>query len=155
MLLIEIDVIRLQPPQTVFHSPHDVTPRRALLGAIIAHRHAEFGGKHHILAPIAQYIAEHDLGAAAVGIHVGCIKQGDTEIERLVDDFSRRLRVAAAAKIVAADADHGHTQAGAAEIANLHDKKTLSRCCARCASAHCACSYIKLQARVDQTCMRE
>jgi hypothetical protein len=38
-----------------------------------------------------------------------------------VDDLARGFQIGALSEIVAAKADRGDTQAGAAEIANLHD----------------------------------
>ena len=65
-------------------------------------------------------VAEHGLGAAHAGIDVGGVEQGDAEVDRLVDHLARGLEIDALAEIVAAEADGGNAQAGAAEIANLH-----------------------------------
>ena len=54
------------------------------------------------------------------GIDVGGVEQRDAEVDRLVDHLARRLEIGALAEIVAAEADGGNAQAGAAEIANLH-----------------------------------
>ena len=54
------------------------------------------------------------------GIDVGGIEQRDAEVDRLVDHLARGFEIGALAEIVAAEADGGNAQAGAAEIANLH-----------------------------------
>ena len=120
MLLIEIDVVGLQPRQAGFDGGHDVAPRRALPGAVRAHRLGVFGRQHDVLAPVAKHLAENGLGAAHPGIDVGGIEQRDAEVDRPVDHLARGFEIAALAEIVAAEADRGNAQAGAAEIANLH-----------------------------------
>jgi hypothetical protein len=65
-------------------------------------------------------VPEHGLGAAHAGIDVGGVEQGDAEVDRLVDHLARGFQIGALAKIVAAEADGGNAQAGAAEVANLH-----------------------------------
>ena len=62
------------------------------------------------------------LGAAAIAVDVGGVEQGDADVERLVDHLAGAFDVEALAEIVAAETDCGHAQAGAAEIANFHDK---------------------------------
>ena len=121
MLLVEIDVVGLQPRQAGFDRGHDVAARGALPGAVGCHRLGIFRRQHDVLAAVAEHGAEHGLGAAHAGIDVGGIEQGDTEVDRLVDDLARGFQIGALAEIVAAEADGGNAQAGAAEIANLHD----------------------------------
>src|SRR6185437_8470826 len=106
---------------------HDVAARRPLLGAVLRHRLGVFRCQHDVLAPVAEDSAQHGLRAAHVGIDVGGIEQRDAEVERLVDHLARGLEVDALAEIVAADADRGDAQAGAAEIANLHEDSPVSR----------------------------
>ncbi len=120
MLLIEVDPVGLHPLQAGLDRRHDVAPRRALLGAVGAHRLGEFGRQHDVLAAVAEHLAEDLFGAANPGIDVGGIEQRDAEVDRLVDHLARGFEVGALAEIVAAEADGGNTQAGAAEIANLH-----------------------------------
>ena len=120
VLLVEIDVVGLQPLQAGFDGGHDVAPRRALLGAVVAHRLGIFGRQHDVLAAVAEHLAQHGLGAAHAGIDVGGVEQRDAEIDRLVDHLARGFEIGALAEIVAAEADGGNAQAGAAEIANFH-----------------------------------
>ena len=54
------------------------------------------------------------------------VEQGDAQIQRSVDHRARALLVEPDAEIVAADADGGDAQAGAAEIANLHKERSCS-----------------------------
>src|SRR6185312_419279 len=79
-----------------------------------------FGRQHDVLAAVAEDLAEDRLGAAHVRVNVGGVEQRDAEIDRLVDHLARGFEVDAHAEIVAADADCGDAQAGAAEIANFH-----------------------------------
>jgi hypothetical protein len=69
---------------------------------------------------VAEHLAQHRLGAAHPGIDIGGVEQRDAEVDRLVDHLARGFEVGALAEIVAAKADSGNAQAGAAEIANLH-----------------------------------
>ena len=120
VLLVEIDVVGLQPGQAGFDRGHDVAPRRALLGAVGRHRLGIFGRQHDVLAAVAEHLAQHGLGAAHAGVDVGGIEQRDAEIDRLVDHLARGFQIGALAEIIAAEADRGDAQAGAAEITNLH-----------------------------------
>ena len=120
MLLVEIDVVGLQPPQARLHRRHDIAPRGALLGAVGAHRLGEFGRQHDVLAAVPEHFAEHGLRAAHPGIDVGGVEQRDPEVDRLVDHLARGFQIGALPEIVAAETDRGNAQAGAAEIANLH-----------------------------------
>ena len=120
MLLVEIDVVGLQPLQAGLDRRHDVAARGALLGAVVAHRLGEFGRQHDVLAAVAEHLAQHGLRAAHARIDVGGVEQRDAEVDRLVDHLARGFEVGALAEIVAAEADGGDAQAGAAEIANLH-----------------------------------
>jgi hypothetical protein len=108
VLLVEIDVIGLQPPQAGFDGGHDVAPRRALPGAVIAHRLGEFRRQHDVLAPLAEHLSEHRLGTAHAGIDIGGIEQRDAEVDRLVDHLARGFEIGALAEIVAAEADGGN-----------------------------------------------
>src|SRR6266702_426827 len=117
VLLIEVDVVGLQPCQARFHRRHDVAARCALLGAVIAHRLGIFGREHDVLATVAEHGAQHRFRAALAGIDVGGVEQGDSEIDRLVDHLARGLEIDALAEIVAAKADSGDAQTASAEIA--------------------------------------
>ena len=86
----------------------------------MAHRLGVFGRQHDVLAAVAEHFAEHGLRAAHAGIDVGGVEQRDAEVDRLVDHLARGFQIGALAEIVAAEADGGNAQAGAAEIANLH-----------------------------------
>ena len=71
-------------------------------------------------AVVAEDLAHHRFGPAAVAVGVGGVEQRDAEIERLVDHRARGVDVDAAAEVVAAEADGRDAQAGLAEIANFH-----------------------------------
>ena len=89
--LVEVEPVGLQPLQARLDGGHDVAARAAFLFAVV-HRHAEFRGKHDVLAPVAQHLAEHGLRAAAPAIDVGRIEQRDPGVERLVDDQASSFR---------------------------------------------------------------
>jgi hypothetical protein len=120
VLLVKIDVVGLQPRQAGLDRGHDVAPRGALPGAVLAHRLGIFCRQHDVLASVAEHLPQHGLRAAHSGIDVGGIEQRHAEVDRLVDHLARGFEVGALAEIIAAEADGGNTQAGAAEIANLH-----------------------------------
>src|SRR6202012_1872867 len=66
-----------------------------------------------------------------VGVDVGGVEERDAEVDRLVDHLARGFEVGALAEIVAATADGGNAQAGAAEIANLHEISCEAECAER------------------------
>jgi hypothetical protein len=76
--------------------------------------------KHDILAPVAEHLAQHRLGAAHSRIDVGGIEQRDAEVDRPVNHLARGFEIGALAEIVATETNGGNAEAGAAEIANLH-----------------------------------
>ena len=119
--LVEVDPVGLHPLQRGFDGLDDIAPRAALLHAGIVHVHAELAGEHDVLAAGAEQFAERQLRAAAIAVHVGGVEQGDAVLDRGVDDLARRFQVYPAAEIIAAEADERDAQAGAAEIAELHD----------------------------------
>ncbi len=121
MLLVEVDVVGLQALQAGLDGGEDIAARRTLLLAAVVHRLAELGGEHDILATLAEHVPQHGFRAAAPCVDVGGVEQRDPEVDGFVDDLARGLGVGALAEIVAADADGGDAQAGAAEITNIHD----------------------------------
>src|SRR5262249_28281047 len=91
-----------------------------LVDAVIAHGFGVFRREHDVLGAVAEHGAHYGLRAAHTGVDIGGVEQGDAEIDRLVDHLARGLQIGALAEIVAAETDGGNTQAGAAEITNLH-----------------------------------
>ena len=55
-----------------------------------------------------------------VAVDIGGIEEGDSGIERGVDHRARGLLVGPAAEVVAAEADDGHLEIGAAELPRAH-----------------------------------
>ena len=102
MYLIQIDPVRLQPPQAALHLRQDVAARRAFHLSRIIHRLPNLCGQDNVFASRAQYPAQDRLGTAAVSIDIGGIEQSDPEIDRLVYYFARVLKVNQHAKIIAA-----------------------------------------------------
>ena len=72
------------------------------------------------MAAGAEELAEDGFGAAALAIDVGGVEQGDAGVERGVHDGAAFFEADAAAEIVAAEADGGDLEAGAAEVAEFH-----------------------------------
>lgn len=122
VLLVEIDIVGLEPRQAGLDRVHDVAARGALLGAVGGHRLGIFCGQHDVLAAVAEHGAEHRLRTALAGIDVGGVEQRDTEIDRAVDHLARRLQIGALAEIIAAEPDRRYAQARAAEITNFHGR---------------------------------
>jgi hypothetical protein len=101
--LIEIDPIGLQAFEAGLDGRKNITSGGARPGAGIVHLHCEFGRKHDVLAPQAQYRAQLLLGAAAIAVDVGGVEKRDAEIECSVHDLARSLELKHA-EIVAAEA---------------------------------------------------
>ena len=73
--------------------PHHIAARAAL-GFHLVHRHAEFGGKHDVLAPVAEDLPD-GVSDRRVAINVGGVEQGDAGVKRVMDDrrgASRSMR---------------------------------------------------------------
>ncbi len=91
--LVDVDVVRLQPAQRVFHRAGDPAPRVALHVRVIAHRAVHLGGKHDAvtLAPLSALptISSDSPGAVAIG----GIDEVDAEIHCLMDDADAIIMV--------------------------------------------------------------
>ena len=96
-----------------------MAPRRALREDGAADGPDELGGEHYVLAPVAERGAEKLLGARAA-VDVGGVEEVDPGVDRLIDDGLGLVLVDAHAEVVAAEADNGDLEAGAAERFVLH-----------------------------------
>jgi hypothetical protein len=74
-------------------------------GAVRAH--PELGGQHHPVAAAVEALADEAL-ALAVPVDVGGVEEGDSRVERRVDDALGRGAVQAAPEVVGAEADAGN-----------------------------------------------
>ena len=84
--LVEVDPVGLQPAQRVLDLGDDPPPRVATLVGVIAHRHVDLAGEHHVFALAAgQRLADNRLGLAG-GVHVGGVDEVDPGVQRAVDD---------------------------------------------------------------------
>src|SRR6516162_5183400 len=128
MQLVKIDPIGTQPLQARLDRLHDIAPRRPLELAGVIHRQAELARQHDRFALLAENSSEPLLRAAFVAVAVGGVDQVDAELDRPAYDAARRRKIDAAAKIVAAEADDGHLERGAAKPPLVHPDRL----------AHCA-----------------
>src|SRR5262249_56846317 len=108
------------PPQARLDRLHDIAPRRPLELAGVVHRHAELAREHDRFALLIKNLSEPLLRAAFVAVAVGGVHQVDAELDRLAYAPARCRKIDAAAEIVAAEADDGHFERGAAEPALFH-----------------------------------
>src|SRR5205823_3624513 len=120
MLLVEFDVIGVEPLQARLDGRHDVAPGSALPSPFPVHRPGKFAGEHDLVPPPGEGTAELSLRPAALAIGVGGVEKGDAEIESLVHDGARRRIIDAPAEIIAAEPNRRDDQPGTTEIALLH-----------------------------------
>ena len=62
--LVEVDVVGLQAAQRVLDRAHDPAPRVAPLVGVVAHRAADLGGEHDVVAAALERLADDLLGLA-------------------------------------------------------------------------------------------
>src|SRR5262249_4876461 len=120
MQLVKVDPIGVEPLQARLDRVHDIAPRRPLELAPVVHRHAELAREHDRFALLAENASEPLLRAAFVAIAVGGVDEVDAELDRLFYDAARRRKIDAAAEVIAAEADDGHFERGAAKSALFH-----------------------------------
>src|SRR5213078_1699087 len=120
MLLVEVDIIGVEPLQARLDGRHDVAPGGALPSPFPVHRPGKFAGEHDLVPPSGEGTAQLFLRPAALAIGVGGVEKGDAEIESLVHDGARRRIIDAPAEIVAAEPNRRDDQPGTTEIALLH-----------------------------------
>src|SRR5262249_35765501 len=94
VIVVEIDVVRVEPPQAALDGQMDVTTRTArnlLLQS--GHRSTKLGGDDDIVTVGRQGLAEHDLRLAAAVV-VSAVEEGDATVQRGSYDQLRLRRVA-------------------------------------------------------------
>ncbi len=129
MDLVEVDVIRAEPPQAGVDLDHDGLARKALAVGVRAHRVVDLGRDHDLVpsGEVAQGAAD-DLLARAVGIGVGGVEEVDAELEGSFDErpalfFVERPGMRASLRhpvAHAAEADARDLEAGLSEIDVFH-----------------------------------
>jgi len=119
MELVQIDVVRLQPPQAGFGGFDDVPPRGATLVGRFAHGHGEFRGDDHVVAATAEAFADEFLGLAQA-VHVGGVEQRNALLERAIEDSTRLVEVDPSAKVVGTQADLRNQEPGAPQPPIVH-----------------------------------
>src|ERR1700730_14958804 len=73
------------------------------------------------MAAIAERLAKHLLGLAAIAVDVGGVEQRDAFIECAMDHVAGLLGIDAHAKVVAAETGERNLQSGIAKPSILHD----------------------------------
>jgi hypothetical protein len=87
---------------------------------------AELGREHDLVAATGQGAADDLLAAALVPVDVRGVEEGHAGIQGGVDHGPGGGLVDPAAEVVAAEADHGHLEVGAAEAARSHPRSLIS-----------------------------
>jgi hypothetical protein len=105
--LIEVDNIGIEAAQAGFDGDTNVIGTRAF--ALPVHLRAELSSDDDLSAALTQRTGKKFL-AFPLTVNVGGVEEVDARIQRRVDDFCRRIRVDAPAKIVATDADNRDIQ---------------------------------------------
>jgi hypothetical protein len=124
--LVEVDVVRPEPPQRALDRVEDVLAAVPALERLRPHRPAAFSRDHEVVAAAAQPAAEDLLRAAdlaqagAERVDVGGVEERDAVLRRPVEDRDRRLLVGLQAKGHRAEADARDLQPGSAQANVLH-----------------------------------
>lgn len=121
MLLVKVYPGGAQPRETILHGADDVAAGCAGAAVVVGHFHAEFGGEHDIVPAAAEDLAEKFLrrtvmAGALRAIDVSRVEQGDSRVQRRMDNGAGGFEADASAEIITAEADRGDAQAGAAQI---------------------------------------
>jgi hypothetical protein len=95
--LIEIDAVRLEAPQAVFHGADDAVARGAGGVGAFPHAEAKLRGEHHAIAAFGlRHPRAHDaLGQPVLTVDVGGVDEAHAPFERAAHDRARSLLVAA------------------------------------------------------------
>src|SRR5262245_17498746 len=123
MDLVEVDPVRLQAAQAGLDLSHDPPARVSLHVRVgVVHRAVHLCREHDRIAPAAQCLAD-DLFRLAARVHVRGVDEVDPGVQGAVDDADRLvvIRVAPRAEHHRAEAQRGDMDAGAAELAGLHE----------------------------------
>jgi hypothetical protein len=118
--LVEVDPGGAEAGEAVLDSADNVAAGCTGAMARVVHRHAELGGEHDILPAGAEDLAEQFLRRAAVAgaecaVDIRRVEQGDAGVKGGVDNRAGGLESDTATKIIAAEADRGNAQTGAAQ----------------------------------------
>ena len=103
--LVEVDPVGAEAPQRVLDLGDDPAARTAAVVGVLAHRHAELGGQHDVVAAALECLADDLLGLAG-GVDVGGVDEVDPGIQGAVDDADRVVVVG-----VAPGAEHHRAEA--------------------------------------------
>jgi hypothetical protein len=84
---VEVNVIRVEPLETLIARGEDVASRKAGLRDRLTGSEADLGGDYNGLSPRPERLAEHHLGLTA-SVHVGGVKEIDARLKRPLDHRS-------------------------------------------------------------------
>ena len=107
--LVEVDPVRLEPPQRVLDLMDDPAARVAAAVRIVAHRHVHLAREHDVVAAPGERLAD-DLLRLALRVDVGGVDEVDPGVEGRVDDPDRLVVVG-----VAPGAEHHRAEAQLAD----------------------------------------
>ena len=121
--LVEVDVVRSQPPQRALDSPQDVAARgaRAVVPPVARpHVRPELRREDDVVPAPLEDPAEDLLGAALLAVAVGCVDEVDARVERSVDDRPRTLQVDPVPERDRPEADDRDAQPASADLTKSH-----------------------------------
>ena len=127
MQLVKVDPVGLQAAQAGLGRSQDVIPRSALQRSRLIHGAAEFSGQHDFFPPLTEHLPQDRLRPPALPINIGSIKQGDAEINGLVDHLAGFIEVNPHAKVITSQADHRYFHVGVAELPPVHSRTSRKR----------------------------
>jgi hypothetical protein len=114
--LVEVNVVRLQAPQTGLHLLEDVLPVVAPVVRPVPHAAVHLGRQDHPLAPAAgEGLAHRHLRCAAVGVDVGGVEEIDARVQGGVHDADGLVLRGASPEHHAAQTEGRHAHPCAAQ----------------------------------------
>ncbi|MNM76661.1 hypothetical protein D3C81_884910 [compost metagenome] len=115
----DVHIVGSQPAQAVFHLAQDPRARIVRLVRTAAHRVAELGGEHPVVAVGNQQAAHHLLGAA-LAVDIGGVDEIDAVVTGAGHDAGGLGLVGLVREHHGAQAQGGNVQVAGAEAAVLH-----------------------------------
>src|SRR5690348_3628436 len=95
MDLVEIYIVSAEALQARLRRGDNVTARTAAQKRTVTHRHPELGCDDGVAAALAERLAQHFFGGAAVAIDVRGIEQRDSLVEAPMHDRASLFRIVA------------------------------------------------------------
>ncbi len=88
MVIVDVDVVGVQPPQTLVQGMHQMLAAGSLIVGPVAHFLNALGRQHDVVAAVGDGLAGDNFRLAA-SVHVGGIDEVDAQFVRLVNDSNR------------------------------------------------------------------